>query len=1534
MAKKLNRNLIGGLALFGMLLVGLAGFALLRSLPGHDPKVYEAQAKELQEKGELDRAAQTFMRAFQRDPQKNPEYLIMAARCYEAMGLLQEVRSLIAEARKKDPMLKSASEMSVELEMEAAKMVGGSTAWTRVKDEAEKLLEINEQSPAGKAALGIALANLRGDDERMAEQARTVLREAWKLDPGNASVVESLVIGEIGTALGNLAERDREEGKRLVQEGDAILAQSMAAVTDKNTKDYSNLKRMEALYKAITATLPGLRDDARLAEGMAMLEQLAATDTVSCDASLTLANLKMGLSRAIIPRDLDGAERAVRSAIERFPKDGRSYLVLGQLLQMKRSAEPDVAKRVEMMKQEAAVFEDGLANVERAKAFKKLMDNYYRTLYFRELTTQEIDKAQVPGTSEADRNAMLAKAEEWINKLKAEEDPQSLVVRTLTAALMNARGDIVKATAEAEAADRLLGAAQDLQLQLQLGDLYFRQQQWGNARKALERALKSRPDMPLIYVRLGQAYLAMNDATTAIQYLKASKPDSVRVALESSQLATQLRVEAYRQLNQIALAEEESKRLTDTGPESELREARLMISAKRYKEAETKLKALAKSNPPSVDAVRVLVQMYRDTDQAEAARNFVEEMAQSFPDMRVFQGMKIALSDSGEDARDAEMVAFIEKEQDAFTRETMLADYYMSRQKWADAMKRLDAAESLQPKNAGIIDRQFRAAVLSENWDRANKYVLKDGEMNLDGSGGRIAQGRLALARGEAAKAVELMRAGLAVFPSNSMGWTYLAEAYIEQGNRQEGRTALARALEVNPTNGLANRAMAELALREGDEKAAEKYLDAAARVMQDEPWVKRQVQIMKEKENPEQGIASRERVRKEDPKNLENLVLLARLYASPKVGQFDKATEVYREAMEASKNDLSLAKEFAAFLGRDDVNRPAEGDALLVGLLRNAESDRSLQAKISVALGQFCEAQKQFATADRHFRFAVERDASPAILGACGEFYARTNRHKEAAEYYKRLCEVAKDDAKVLQETRGRLCALYLAMGDLDEAKGAIDDFVKQYPADAQGLIYLGAFHRIGGDIQKAKDAFDRLLEKQPDNSTALWQRGQLNMLQGRWQAAQDDLQKSKAYSPRDFFYQHRIMLAQVLLELDQGAAAITELKSILADDPGNEMAIQALVDAYCTMRPPRFQEAENQLLTVMRERPKEYQWPMMLGRVAEREVAGKSADEFREGAKKAAKAYEQAAELSRYRAETVSALFRVWKSSENWQAIIGYADSKLSTRLLMSMPPELAMVGLAYSRANQRERCLEKFDQAMSAAGQDFLVYSKVVNEMISALGKDETLKRVRAQAEASPENIDKQKALVHMLHADQKPEDAIALCDRILKLAVRNEDKLFALVGAGMLLEQLGRFDDAKTRYEEALKIDSNEATALNNLAYLLVDRLKRPAEALPYAEQVNRIHRRSNANVLDTLGWIQAEMGKLREAAGTLLRALEVDRDNIAAQYHLGMVHKRLGEREEAIARMKSAKKAIETQRSSNFAKEVEAELRELGAGSGS
>ncbi len=80
MARKLNKNLVGILVVFGMLLLAVAGFVLLSNLPGQDPTIYEQQAIELEAKGQYESATEMYLRAYHKDPVQNPEYLVMAAR--------------------------------------------------------------------------------------------------------------------------------------------------------------------------------------------------------------------------------------------------------------------------------------------------------------------------------------------------------------------------------------------------------------------------------------------------------------------------------------------------------------------------------------------------------------------------------------------------------------------------------------------------------------------------------------------------------------------------------------------------------------------------------------------------------------------------------------------------------------------------------------------------------------------------------------------------------------------------------------------------------------------------------------------------------------------------------------------------------------------------------------------------------------------------------------------------------------------------------------------------------------------------------------------------------------------------------------------------------------------------------------------------------------------------------------------------------------------------------------------------------------
>ncbi|HUN81802.1 MAG TPA: tetratricopeptide repeat protein [Phycisphaerae bacterium] len=1513
MAKTLNRKLVGGLTFAGMIILAAAGFLLLANLPTRDPKVYEEEAKKHEEKGEWNQAWQAYVRACQRDTDHNPEYQIKAAKAARAEGTnVNLVRDLIQQARVTNTQLKSAAELSTDFEYELAKLFPSGIQWNRVMGEAKKLLSLEKDSALGYKALGNSYFALMREDPNNREKGEDALKRALELDPGDADTVDVLARDKLASS----SDKERAGGSKqevdaLRKTADSLIASALAKCPASKPKDYCKLKRLEFFSQIIQGETQS---------AMKKLEELAESNKEDVETLLMLGSIYSGNLTANIATDLDKAEKYFKRAIEADPKDGRGYQMLGQHYKYKREGEKDKAKKEEILKDEVALYKKGLETIPLTKHYKEIKSKVARVGFFSELALVDLDAANAT-EDEAKKKKSVESAESWINQLKQEIDPTSLEARYLTASLLRARGETVPATKEAEAASRINGANDHVRLQALLAELYFKQNQWGACAKALKRALELVPGAPVLKVRLGQVYLQMNEPTLALAELKPLEAGPVRDYLLNDPNAIQLRIEAYRQLNQPELAKEEGQRLASKGIGSDdLRDARILFFEQKYAEAEAKLKAILAKTPDNETAVLVLYRVYEATDRLPECKSLIDQALAKNPDNRTYRRIKLAVLDAAKN--DEAVLSFLKEDKDPFERAMNLADYYARRENMPESVKYLDEAEKLKPRDPEMIDRQLRTAANMKDWTRMAKFVARDGEVNSDGTEGKIAQGRMAYAQGKYPEAIELLNAGLSRYPS-SLGWTYLGEVYlaIGTGHTADAKAAISKALDLDPTNAFANRGMAQIIVGEGDEKAAQKYVTAALRGLPTDKWLTRQKLISKEKENPTSGIAAREKNRKDNPSDIENLILLARLYSDPKVAKYDKAAEIFREAFTVSKGDLRIARELARFYGRDDVNKPGEGEAFFNELM-NKESDKSRKAQIAACMGLFYEVQKALATADRNYRLAVSLDPTNDVLNAAGEFYARNNRFRDSVAYYERLKKQATkpEDATLQRETHNRIIALWLAIGDLDQAKKEIDEFVAKYPTDPQGLIYTGSYHRIGGDIAKAKEAFDAQLEKQPNNAVALWQRGQMFMLMGKWQNAIDDLRKAKTFDPDGFGYQHRIAMADCLIETGHADEAIVELKGILDQKPDQVQVATALVDAYARSKPPKVADAENVIFNYMRLYPKDYKWPWLLGQLGERMNKWD----------KAVQGYEKAAELARENLDVIAALFHAYRMADKSKAMTDYLAEKISERQLDHMPLQLAGLGWAYVKTNRKEKALDCYDRALTAAGEDYLIYQRVIEEMVSVIGEQEATKRAVERAATDPQNIEKQKAVVHLLQRAGRNDEAMAAAKKVQELAVRDQDVVFAHLAQALLALRGNKFADARAQYEAVLKVDPKQSMALNDLAYLLADNFNAPAEALPYAQQAARSSS-NDADVLDTLGYVLMKNNRPGEAIGALLRAKEIDHYNIAVNYHLGQVYEQKNEADEAKIWYRRAKDAVAKKENKQLLPNILEALKRLGEG---
>ncbi len=228
--------------------------------------------------------------------------------------------------------------------------------------------------------------------------------------------------------------------------------------------------------------------------------------------------------------------------------------------------------------------------------------------------------------------------------------------------------------------------------------------------------------------------------------------------------------------------------------------------------------------------------------------------------------------------------------------------------------------------------------------------------------------------------------------------------------------------------------------------------------------------------------------------------------------------------------------------------------------------------------------------------------------------------------------------------------------------------------------------------------------------------------------------------------------------------------------------------------------------------------------------------------------------------------------------------------------------------------------------------------ITETMAAQNRmDDAIKELAKASAAEPERMDLKLGLANFDVRAQRYDDAIGIYKTLLEKQPGSADLLYRLAEAyrrkgdinlaadtfrkssqaapnstlplmqlGLILETIGPMDQANAVYEQILKLEPNNAVALNNLAFHKAEEGLDLDAALTMAQRAHQIAPNAT-NLADTLGWIYIKKNMSSEAERIFKDLVVKEPDNSTFHYHYGLALKQKGDKSSARRELETALK---------------------------
>lgn len=716
-----------------------------------------------------------------------------------------------------------------------------------------------------------------------------------------------------------------------------------------------------------------------------------------------------------------------------------------------------------------------------------------------------------------------------------------------------------------------------------------------------------------------------------------------------------------------------------------------------------------------------------------------------------------------------------------------------------------------------------------------------------------VERGDRLLAAGKADEAALNYRKAVQKDPKFGLGYLKLGQAYLETGDLIAANHAFATAVELMPETEEAKVALADLTLKGylADPNRSARFYNKVRDLSN---------QILEHNPNSAEGLRFKGYLAMSDRRIPEALEIFRKAYAI-KPGQPDvtlglaQALIENKEYQQAERLGLDVIRKNKGFGPMylllsglyAATNRPSDAEQILKQRVANNPKD----AAGLLDLAGYYAAAKNSAEMSRILqRLVDDRQDFPQGPLQAGNFYLRVGNAAEAQRAFEQGSKV---DPKALVYRKAIVNAL-VAGGKTDEAMAAVEAILKQFPDDMESLktrALILADSAKAGERERGIAELRKLLGEDPDDYRLRYALGRAHLAAGDPDAARFDFQElvRRGGDP----VRARLYLSEISLAKRDAATALAYADEILSVQPSNPNARFLRGTSLIGLK--RYGQARRELSALIESDPQYTEPQLQLGflDLIEKKYSEAEAD-FR-------KLYKPGQAQIR----ALQGLVEVRLAQRQPDQAVELLQQEAQAR--PNSPEVRTLLAATASRAGRYDLAIQQYQQLLAANPNSPGLLQRLaqVQRLKGDLGGSAaTIQRVL--------QVDAKNTAVHLFLAD--------------------------------LESDRGNREKAKQEYEKTLALEPDNAVALNNLAFLLIESGGDPDRALRLAQQAVRKDP-NQPTYSDTLGMAYLRKNMTPSALQVFQTLIKAHPENPTFRYHLALALLNMGDKSGARSQLQTA-----------------------------